>query len=223
MQQADVTDEQAIVDRLSKLHPAVVSDILDTLGLREQVMDPRVRPLYPEARVAGVARTVLAQPASVRPERREDQYRKQLEAIEALTPGSVMVVSTVEACYWGELLSVAARHRGAHGIVIDGYTRDTRGIIELQFPTFVTGIHAGDALGRIEVVDYGCPITSGGVPIEDGDLLIGDYDGIVVIPRAHAEAVVEQAEEKVSGENVVRAELERGMPVSEAFMRYGIL
>jgi regulator of RNase E activity RraA len=213
----------SVIDRCGALHPAVVSDILDQLGYRQQVMAPRIRPLFPEARVVGRARTVRAVPVEAPPKRPEDNYQKQIEAIESLGPGDVMVVSTIEVCFWGELLSLAARGRGASGIVIDGYTRDIDGIVGLGFPTFVAGIHAADALGRVEVVDFGCQISAGDVAVDEGDLILGASDGVVVVPSAVAEQVVAQAEEKVRDENTVRVKLGDGMSVSEAYLRYGTL
>ena len=135
----------------------------------------------------------------------------------------VMVVSKIETCIWGELLSLASQKQGARGIVIDGYTRDCDGVIELGFPTFSAGIHAADALGRIEVVEHGGEIVSGGVTVRDGDLILGDYDGVVVIPMEIADEVVRLAQEKVGGENMVRVKLGEGMSVSEAYEKYGIL
>jgi 4-hydroxy-4-methyl-2-oxoglutarate aldolase len=213
----------SLIDRCGALHPAVVSDILDKLGHRNQVMAPRIRPLYPEAKVIGRARTVRVEPVDGPPERPEDNYQKQIEAIESLGPDDVMVVSEIQVCFWGELLSLASRRRGARGIVIDGYTRDIDGIVELGFPTFASGVHAADALGRVDVIEYGGRITAGGVTVDDGDLVLGASDGVVVIPDAIAEQVVALAEEKVRGENTVRVKLGEGMSVSEAYSKYGVL
>lgn len=215
------TDET--IARLDKLYPAVISDILDSMGRRNQVMASRVRPLYPEARVVGYASTVHATHVDRPPARQEDYYKLQMAAVDRLQPGEVLVVSTVEACCWGELFSTAARSRGGRGIVADGFTRDTLGIIAMQFPTFVTGVHCADEIGRIEVVDLGSKICSGGVRVAQGDLVIADFDGVVVIPTDIAEEVISRAEEKVSGESMVRVKLREGMPVSEAFSRYGIM
>jgi regulator of RNase E activity RraA len=134
-----------------------------------------------------------------------------------------MVVSTVEGSYWGELLATASRYRGARGIVVDGFTRDTLQLIEMQFPTFVAGINANDSLGRIDVDGVGGPIECGDVKVEQGDLLLADYDGVVVIPAAVADEVITRAEEKVAGENLVRSKLAEGMPVWEAFRTYGVI
>jgi regulator of RNase E activity RraA len=213
----------ALVERLALLHPAVVSDCLDAVGLRGQVLHPRIRPLYPDAKVAGVAATVRCVAVDGVPEQREEWYRGEIAAIDALRPGEVMVVSTCEAAYFGELLATAARARGARGIVMDAFTRDSLQLIEMRFPTFVTGIHCADALGRIDVAESGGPIECGGVTVSPGDLVLGDHDGVVAIPAAVALEVVEAAERKVARESEVRARLAEGMPVAEAFRRYGIL
>jgi regulator of RNase E activity RraA len=174
-------------------------------------------------RVVGRAHTVLTADVYERP---ADPYRLEIEAVDALEPGDVMVACTngsERTCFWGELLSTAARYRGCRGVVLDGYTRDAQAIIAMGFPCFTRGIHVADSLGRLEVVRYDVPIECGGVRVEPGDLVFGDYDGIVVIPRAVAPEVIARAEEKVRGENLVRRHLAEGMPVKEAFRRFGIL
>jgi 4-hydroxy-4-methyl-2-oxoglutarate aldolase len=212
-----------LIDRLEGLHPAVVSDCLDRLDHRAQVLAPHIRPLSRDAKVAGYASTVhCVEVDSVPPDRR-DWYRGELSAVDALQPGDVMVVSTCRGSYWGELLATASRYRGARGIVADAYTRDTLALIELEFPTFAAGIHCADSLGRIDVDAVGTRIVCGGVEIGPGDLVLGDYDGIVVIPAELGERVVALAEEKVAGEDLVREKLAEGMPVSEAFRTYGVI
>jgi regulator of RNase E activity RraA len=213
----------ALIDRLERLHPAVVADCLDRLELRSQVLDPGIRPLYPDAKVAGYAATVRCVAVDGVPASRDDWYRGELAAVDALQPGEVMVVSTCRGSYWGELLATAARHRGARGIVADAYTRDTLALIEMRFPTFAAGIHVADSLGRIDVDAVGVPVRCGGVEVAPGDLVLGDHDGVVVIPAARAEEVVGLAEAKVEGENLVREKLAEGMPVAEAFRTYGVI
>lgn len=212
-----------LVDRLAGLYSAVVSDTLDRLGIRGNTMALRIRPLYAHARVAGFAATVHCVEVDAPPADREDWYKGELEAVDALEPGDVMVVSTCSGCYWGELLATASRFRGARGIVADAYTRDTLALIEMAFPTFVAGISPEDSLGRIDVDEIGIPIGCGGVTVHPGDLVLADHDGVVVVPSAVAEQVVTLAEEKVSGERLVREKLAEGMPVLEAFRTYGVI
>jgi regulator of RNase E activity RraA len=215
--------DPALIERLERLYPAVVADCLDRLGLRAQVLDPRIRPLYADAKVAGYAATVHCVEVDAVPASRDDWYRGELGAVDALQPGDVMVVSTCRGSYWGELLATASRYRGARGIVADAYTRDTLALIEMRFPTFAAGIHCADSLGRIDVDAVGVPVSCGGVEVAPGDLVLGDHDGVVVIPSARGEEVIALAEEKVEGENVVRDKLAEGMPVSEAFRTYGVI
>lgn len=209
--------------RLGDLHPAVVADCLDRAGLRNQVLAPHIRPIAPEMRVAGYAATVRCIEVDEVPKSRDDWYRNELASVDALQPGDVVVVSTCRGSYWGELLATAATFRGAHGVVADAYTRDTLALIELGFPTFSAGIHAADSLGRIDVDAYDVPILCGGVEVEPGDLVLGDHDGVVIVPAARGAEIVAAAEEKLSGENLVRARLAEGMPVSEAFRTYGVI
>ena len=213
----------ALIERLERLYPAVVADCLDRIGLRSQVLGPRIRPLYPDAKVAGYAATVHCVDVDAVPASREDWYRGELAAVDALEEGDVMVVSTCSGSYWGELLATASRYRGARGIVADAYTRDTLTLIEMRFPTFAAGIHCADSLGRIDVDAVGVPISCGGVEIAPGDLVLGDHDGVVVIPSSRGEEAIGLAEEKLAGENRVRERLAEGMPVSEAFRTYGVI
>jgi 4-hydroxy-4-methyl-2-oxoglutarate aldolase len=213
----------ALIERLERLHPAVVADCLDRLGVRTQVLEPHIRPLYADAKVAGYAATVHCVAVEAVPEDRADWYRGEMSAVDSLQPGDVMVVSTCRGSYWGELLATASRYRGARGLVADAYTRDTLALTEMRFPTFTAGIHCADSLGRIDVDAVGVPISCGGVEVSPGDLVLGDYDGVVVIPSQLGAEVIALAEEKVSGEDVVRAKLAEGMPVSEAFRTYGVI
>jgi regulator of RNase E activity RraA len=222
-QATDLTRRAALLERLEQLYPAVVADCLDKVGYRSNVMEPRIRPLYPEARMAGFASTVHAVQVSGPPANRDDYYKGELQAVDALRADDIMVVSTMKGSYWGELLATASRYRGARGIVVDGYTRDTLQLIEMQFPTFAAGINAHDSLGRIDVDAVGVPVECGGVRVEQGDLVLADFDGVVVVPAAVADEVISLAEDKVSGENLVRSKLAEGMPVWEAFRTYGVI
>ena len=212
-----------LVERLSRLHPAVVADCLDRQGLRRQVLAPHIRPLMPTMRLAGFAATVHCIEVDAVPESRDDWYRNELAFVDALQPGDVIMVSTCRGSFWGELLATASHFRGALGVVADAYTRDTLALIAMGFPSFTAGIHCADSLGRIDVDAFDVPITCGGVDVEPGDLVLGDHDGVVTIPAELGEEIVAHAEEKLSGENLVREKLAEGMPVSEAYRTYGVI
>jgi 4-hydroxy-4-methyl-2-oxoglutarate aldolase len=223
MTEPPATRDLGLLDRLRALYPAVLADCLDRMGLRDQVMAPHIRPLYPTASLAGFASTVHCVDVDAPPTDPDDYYKGELQAVDALSAGDVMVVSTCKSSYWGVLLATASRYRGAVGIVADAYTRDTDRLIEMEFPTFVAGISAYDSLGRIDVDQVGVPIECGGVTVNPDDLVLADFDGVVVVPSKVAEEAISRAEEKVSGENLVRDKLAEGMPVWEAFRTYGVI
>ena len=209
------------VERLSRLYTPVVADVLDRLGYRDQCLRADIRPLVEGDTVAGVARTVLT--VAAREAAPKEPYKGEMAAVDALRHGDVMVVSSCDGSFWGELLSTAARYRGCRGIVIDGYTRDTRAIKTMGFPVFCRGVYPADSMGRIDVVAHDVPIVCGGVSVNAHDLVLADDDGVVIIPQAVAEQALAAAEQKVRGENLVRLKLAEGMTVTEAFRRYGVL
>jgi 4-hydroxy-4-methyl-2-oxoglutarate aldolase len=206
-----------------KLYSAVIADVLDGLGLRNQALDHNIRPLDPSFKLAGRAYTILATDTVEIP---DDPYIKELEAVDGLTDGGVAVATTggsTTAALWGELLSTAATSKGARGAVIDGFTRDSSGIIEMGFPVFTRGYSPLDSKGRIEVIAHGVPIRCGGVVVSPGDIVFGDRDGVVVIPEHAANEVLLKATDKVEGESNMRRALQQGMGIVEAYKEYGIL
>jgi regulator of RNase E activity RraA len=148
-----------------------------------------------------------------------------LQALDDLRPDEVYVCTgaSPEYALWGELMSTRAITLGAAGAVVDGYSRDTRGILQLGFPTFSYGGYAQDQGPRGKVIDFRVPLEIGGVRLEPGDLLFGDLDGVCIIPRAAEEEVVRKALEKVREESLLERALREGMSATEAFARYGIM
>ena len=217
-------NEQEMFDTMrDKLKAAVISDILDRLGAREQAMRADIRPVYQGAIVVGRAYTVLT--ANIF-QVIDDPYKREIEAVDSLKSNDIMVVCTnrsTRTCFWGELLSTAARARGARGIVIDGYTRDVAQIIVMQFPTFATGMSVVDSAGRSIAVDHGCPVNCGDVLVNTGDIVFGDIDGVVVIPKELEKEVIPLALEKVGKENLIRNELLKGTMLKVAYAKYGVL
>jgi 4-hydroxy-4-methyl-2-oxoglutarate aldolase len=216
--------DDALLDLLrTKLYTAVVSDVLDRQGFLEQAMAARIRPLEPRMRLVGRAHTVLSADVYQRP---ENPYTKEIAAVDALQPGDVMVAATngsERTCLWGELLSTAARARGATGCLIDGHVRDVRRILEMDFPVFCTGFRPVDSSSRSIVLDYDVPIRCGDVMVHPGDVIFADVDGVVVIPRAQLAPTVGAALEKVESENNSRAMLEEGYLLRDVYDRYGVL
>lgn len=211
----------AFIDRLAKLYTPVVADVLDRIGFRNQSFASRIRPLWPEAKAAGFALTVQTVPAQSQAP--EHPYAGELAAVDSLQNGDMLVVSESGCSFWGELLSTAAKYRGCRGVVLDGPTRDSQAILDMGFPVFHVGFHPADSLGRLDVVTHNVPISCADVLVYPGDLILADHDGVVVVPNVAAEETLRLAEEKVSGENLVRKALAGGMTTAEAFKTFGIL
>lgn len=212
------------LDGISKqLYSSVLADILDEAGHRHQVIRPEVRPLYPGARVAGRAATMLAVEVSELP---KEPYRLLLELLDGLRPGEVVVgavQASNRAALWGELLSTHTRAKGGRGAVLDGLSRDSWGIVEMKFPVFATGLTPADSKGRLEVIAIRGTIPVGGVSVANGDLVVADDDGCVVVPAAIEDEIVAKAMAKVSGEDKMRDVLRKGANLKEVFEEYGIL
>ncbi len=216
-------DDQLLDQLREKLYVSVVSDVLDAQGFFDQAMSARLRPLTPDSRVVGRAHTMLTVDVYARP---ENPYEREIAAVDALKPNDVMVAMTHDSqrtCIWGELLSTAAIARGAVGCVIDGHTRDVRQINEIGFPVFCTGIRPVDSSSRSKVVDFGVPIECGGVRVDPGDVIFGDYDGIVVIPQAILAKTVDLALAKVESENHSREMLRQGHYLRDVYEKFGVL
>ncbi|MCS7023747.1 MAG: RraA family protein [Bryobacteraceae bacterium] len=205
------------------LYTAVVSDSLDQLGVRHQVMREYLRPVHKRCKFAGWARTIACSDVY---HMVEDPYGKEIEAVDSLLAGEVAVVATQKSLRnapWGELLSTAAKGRGARGAVVDGLIRDVTKIEELGFPVFAAGIKPVDSMGRGIVTGYNIPVECGEVLVHPGDLIFADYDGVVVIPGAMVREVIELAAEKARREDSTRAELLAGGYLRDVFRKYGVL
>ena len=202
---------------------AVVSDALDRLGRRDQVLDLAIRPLWPEARLAGVAVPVVIVADTSEPEL---PYDGELTALDGLRPGDVpmFVVETgVRCASWGELFSCAAIGRGAAGLVVDGLVRDAAQIQALGFPTFARGLSPLDTFARAVVTGIDVDARVGGVDVRPGDHVVADIDGIVVIPQEMATDVAEAVVTKHRLEGNARADLLAGMGIREVWAKYGVL
>lgn len=206
-----------------RLYTAVVSDVLDSLGYREQVMRADLNPLLPGSVIAGRARTILAVDYY---EPLKEPYGKEIQLVDSLVPGDVVVGGTNESVrngLWGELMSTASKCRGARGAIIDGFVRDLRKIRSLGFPIWCTGTKPVDSAGRGFSVACDCVVRCGGVMVHPGDAILADEDGVVVIPEALLEEVVQVALEKVAAEDATRGDLQAGVSLGEVFKRRGVL
>ena len=205
-----------------ELYTPVVGDILDGMGYYHQFLPQAVQPAGEGMKLAGRAMPVLMIDV-YGPQ--EKPFGLLTEALDQLEEGEIYLASGGEmrCAYWGELLTATARTRGACGAVINGFHRDTPQMLAQDFPVFSRGRYAQDSGVRTQVVNYRCRIEVGGVKVEPGDLIFADLDGVLVIPKAVEQEVIEKALEKARGEKVVRKAIESGMSATEAFRRYGIL
>ena len=207
------------------LYVPAVCDVLDGLGFRTQAMHHRLRPLDPDhCTFVGRARTFRWMETDFVV--KEDPYGLEIEAMDSLGPGDVVVHSTDYAgtnAPWGELMSTVAKLRGAVGCICDSQIRDCRKIMALDFPVFYQGIRPLDSMGRARVMSYDVPVRCGEVVVRPGELVFADFDGIVVVPQQVEEEVLRQAAEKVGKESDTRRELMEGKTLREVYDRYGVL
>ncbi len=224
------SDEELFALVRRELFTAVVGDVMDKLSLRHQFLPPTIKPLRADMVVLGRAMPVLA--ADVFAEVRDSvnpvmaqPFGLMFRALDDLQPHEVYLCTGASPNYalWGELMSTRALKLGAAGAVLDGYARDTHGILRLNVPTCAYGAYAQDQGPRGKVIDFRVPVEIGGVHIAPGDIVFGDLDGVCVIPRAAEVETFAAAVEKVRGEQRVQQALEAGMTAVEAFARFGIM
>ena len=223
------TDAELFSFMRKRLFPAVVGDVMDAMNLRHQFLPPQLRPIDPCMVMAGRAMTVLSHDVHRLPEPAPDgspaPFGLMMRALDSLQPDEVYVCTGGTPTYalWGELMSRRARCLQAAGAVLDGYHRDTQGILDIAFPTFSLGAYAQDQGLRGKVVDFRVPIALGQAVVHPGDIVFGDRDGVCVIPRQAAPEVLQAAWTKCQGENTVRDAIDQGMGAEDAFRTYGIL
>lgn len=226
MSSISMTQDQLLSSVKQELFSAVLGDVMDKMDLRCQFLPPDIQPLADHMVVVGRAMPLLVEDTAYNPDVPFDQaYGLLFKALDDLKPNEVYICTgaSPEYALWGELMSTRAMKLGSVGAVVDGYSRDTPGILELDFPTFSCGRYAQDQAYRGKVVDFRLSIDLKGVTVKPGDLIVGDLDGVCVVPMEYEQDIVKQALEKVRGEKLVRKALEGGMSAAEAFKTYGIM
>lgn len=214
-----------------ELYSAVIGDIMDMMGYTHQFLPPRVQPLREDLIVCGRAMPVLEadDDGGEGPGRANDLLNRpfglMLRALDDLRKDEVYICTGSSPRYalWGELMSTCAMNQGAAGAVVNGYSRDTRGILSLNFPTFSYGRYAQDQRPRGKVMDLRCMIKIEGVTVAPGDIVFGDMDGVCIVPRAIETEVMSRAWEKAHGEKRVFNAIKGGMKAQEAWDTFGIL
>lgn len=202
---------------------AQLSDALDSLDHREQVLAGQFVALTRESRALGRAATVEFGPVD---HDDEEPYDAAIAFIDALEAGSLIVIATGESArsaYWGELFSCAAIGRGATGVVCDSYIRDSPKVAHLGFPAFARGTRPIDYRARMEIISAGRPVRCAGVRVHPGELVLADADGIVVVPRAVEAEAIRRANERARRETTVLEELHGGATLRSVWERYRVL
>lgn len=224
-------DDELFALARRELFTAVVGDVMDTINLRRQFLPPQIRPLRPDMVAIGRAMTVLeADVFTDAPDGGMNDLMKKpfglmLEALDDLKRNEIYICAGASPSYalWGELMSTRAQILGSPGAVLDGYARDTHGILALNYPTFCYGSYAQDQGPRGKVLDYRVPLQLGQVTVNPGDIVFGDIDGVVVVPREAETEVFNLALEKARGEKLVQKAIQDGMSAVDAFKKYGIM
>jgi len=225
------TNDSELFDLIrNELFTAVIGDIMDKMGYLHQFLNPQIQPLRDDMMVVGRAMTVLEADCfeninSGVNSTLQQPFGLMLEALDDLKKDEVYICTGSSPGYalWGELMSTRAQILGAAGAVLDGYSRDTKGILELNFPTFSYGRYAQDQAPRGKVIDYRCQIEMNGVRINNGDIVVGDLDGVCVVPRNIEKEVIIGALEKVRGEKIVANAIKGGMSARDSWDKYGIM
>ena len=206
-----------------RLYSAVVCDALDAVGLNAQSPDVPFQNLSLSGTLAGRCRTTLwadMYHADPRP------YDLELRAVDACQSDDVLIAAaggSMRSGIWGELLTTAARNGGCVGAIVDGAVRDVAKIRSMEFDVIARGTCIYDSKDRQRVIDVDVPVKIGGVMFSPGDLVIADEDGVVVVPQAVEQEVLQRAWEKVHAENEVRDAIVAGMKATEAYARFGVL
>lgn len=225
------TDKDLFAIVRKELYTAVIGDIMDKLGYLHQFLPPQVQPLRDDMFLVGRAMTVLeADCFEDLPEYSNNPVMKQsfglmLQALDDLKEDEIYICTGSSPSYalWGELMATRAQQLGSTGAVVNGYSRDTEGILKLNFPSFSYGRYAQDQAPRGKVIDYRVPLEVEGVRINPGDIVVGDLDGVCIVPKRIEKEVFHKAIEKARGEKVVQKAILEGMSATDAFNKYGIM
>ena len=210
-------------DRFAAIYTAALADILDARGYHDQTLPPSIRPLEAGTRVAGPAYTVKGGPATNADSASYDTaIRKVLAMLGDVPEGCVAVYACDQdvSAHLGELSVTSLKARGVAGCVLDGGCRDVAFIRDEGFPVFTRFVTPEDSTWRWELEATQVPVTIGRVTIEQGDWIVGDDDGVVVVPHAIAQDALTEAEQKAATESEIRVAVRGGMAPLEAYERF---
>ena len=218
-------EAEAIRQRFLKVDASTVADVLDTLGYQHQGIAPAFAPYPPDAgKLAGWAYTVCGE---MRPYAGSGDPEK-MKAVDAIKPGCVSVWSGSGEgiCFFGELIALGMKHRGCTGALVDGGIRDIEWIARQKFPVYARYRTPVQSIGRWKVTAWQVPAylpgaTKQHVIVNPGDFVLGDVDGVIVVPYDLVEKVLNEAERLTATEVRIRAELDAGATLEQVLAKYG--
>lgn len=212
--------EEELCARYEQLYTGAINDVLREFCLVDQALPHEIHPLRDEMKVCGFAYTIKS---SEDPTISGEMDTRAM-MLDGMPKNCICVWETGgenEAAHWGEIMTAASRSRGARGAVIDGGLRDTMQVLSQRFPVFHRYRSSNGTLSRCKITAYNVPVRIGKVLIYPGDVMFGDIDGVVVVPRDIAYAVLTRAEEIKSGEKDIRAWVDSGMKAADVVSKGG--
>lgn len=212
--------DKELCTRYEALFTAAVNDVLRERNLTHQTLPNNILPLKEEMKLAGPAFTIKGAKSLLV----KNEMRERAEMLESIPEHSVVAWDTSgddESAQWGEVMTMASKKRGCRGAVVDGGVRDTDRVLPQQFPVFVKYRSSNGMLGRFRISDWQIPVRIGEVDIWPGDIVFGDIDGVIVIPRDIAYEVLLRAEEIAEEEGELKKWVEEGLSATEIVDRGG--
>lgn len=219
-------DRSELCSRFRQLYVPAVADAIYRAGGTEQILPSYLRPLFPEQRIVGIAHTVLGteidQCSWEEGVTRIDSY---LRVFDQIQPDDLLVSVNGDSPvgHFGELTGNAAQVHGCAGVILDGNLRDVEGLRDIGLQVFYRDLSPLNAIGRWEMVASQVPVTIGEIEINPGDVIMAEFDGILVIPGGDAEEVLAAAEAVVAGEERVRADMREGISPADGLAEHGYI
>jgi regulator of RNase E activity RraA len=212
---------QEMSERYRALYTGAIGDILDKRGFRMQILPHYINQMTGNIKIAGPAFTGYGEEIT---EGSENDSGTRVEMLDHIEPHTISVWQTNGhelSAHWGEIMSNAAVQRGCTGAVLDGGVRDLDFILKMKFPVYCRFSCSASSIGRWSIRKYQVPITIGRTTINPGDFIIGDIDGVVVVPQDLAYEVLIEAESLKNQENLMRGALSEGSTVKAMYEKYG--
>ena len=212
--------DKELCDRFEKTWTPAVNDVLRELGYLEQTLPNSIMPLRDEMKVCGIAFTIKG----TKNLDLTDEMMERAKLLEQIPADSVCVWDTSgddESAQWGEIMTMAAKRQGCRGAIVDGGVRDTNKVLSQNFPVFCKYRCSNGMLGRFRMIGWQMPIQIGRVQIFPGDVIFGDIDGVIVVPRALAWEVLQRAEQILRNEDEIKVMVENDVKPTEVVKNGG--